>query len=62
MKMPYFIMLINPNGEGAEPMMDSEKENEVAFYSTKDEAQEVCHDHSWAQAFGYEIFCLGNGE
>jgi hypothetical protein len=43
-------------------MMDSEKENEVAFYSTKDEAQEVCHDHSWAQAFGYEIFCLGNGE
>lgn len=60
MKKPYFIMLYNPNGEGATPLTD--EDDGVMFFETKEEALEAGNDSRYAQTFGYEIFNMDNAE
>ena len=57
----YFIMMSNPTGKGASPIVNGEYK-EVMFFETEEEARELAEDHHACSHFGYEIFCLGCGE
>jgi hypothetical protein len=58
MERPFFIMLYNQNGEGAQPMLD--EDDEVAFFATREEALDAGSASKYAQAIGYEIFDMDN--
>lgn len=60
MKNRYFIMMYSQSGETAFPM--ATEEEHVAFFSTVEEARDAANEHFIASNFGYEVFCLGNGE
>lgn len=60
MENEFFIMLYSQSGRYASPIVD-EADN-VVFYPTADACHEAMADHPCAQAFGYEIHCMGLGE
>jgi len=55
MSNQYFIMILNPNGIGASPIIDDDG---IMIFSSRQEAEELAGDHSACQAFGYRIFDL----
>jgi hypothetical protein len=58
MKKPYFIMMYNPDGISATPLTD-ENDN-IAFFETELEAEQVADDHSWASVLGYKIVSMND--
>ena len=54
----YFIMMHNGLG-GAIPIENDS--DGVAFFESEDAARECAENHGACCAFGYEIFCLGEG-
>lgn len=64
MKKPFFIMLYNPSGEHAFPLVTGDDVfgcGDVAFFETFEEADEIAQNHSYAQAFGYVIHNMEEG-
>lgn len=59
MDKPFFIMLLNQRGTCAMPIVD--EEGDVMFYASHDEAKEAMRGHVYAEAFGFEVFEMGNG-
>ncbi len=55
----YFIMMNNQDGSTILPIIN-DAEN-VKFFSTHAAAEKLAMDHSFCRAFGYEIFCRGEG-
>lgn len=67
MNKPYFIMMYNQQGTVAMPIIcndyDEDYDDEgVMFFSTEEDARKLAMNHTYCQAFGYEIFCMGEGE
>jgi hypothetical protein len=42
-------------------MMDEQGE-EVAFFPSKEDAEVAAEENVLGRAFGWEVFCMGNGE
>lgn len=59
MENNFFIMMYHP-AAGAMPITYGESEN-VFFFKTEDHARDLAESHDACQAFGYEIFEMGNG-
>lgn len=55
----FFVMLHCQNGS-ATVMTDDQ--GEVAFYETKEDADYAAFENMLGKAFGWEVFCMGNGE
>ena len=58
----FFIMMNNPSGTGASPIVEGDEHPQVKFFETEEEARDLAEDHHACNHFGYEIFCLGCGE
>ncbi len=56
----YFIMISNQRGDYIFPMIDDNED--VVLFSTFELADAKAKDHMMCEAFGYEIFCRGQGE
>ena len=56
----FFVMLHLRNGD-VTVMLDAKGE-EVAFYETKEDADYAAFENPLGKAFGWEVFCMGNGE
>lgn len=57
----YFVMLNHPNPSvPAVPMVH--EDDEVAFFMTKEEAEEAAKNSFLGEGYGFEVFCLGRGE
>jgi hypothetical protein len=54
----YFVMLTTQDG-GYTPMMQDD--DDIAQYATEQEARENAEQNMLAQAFGYEVFRIGDG-
>lgn len=57
---PYFVMLYTSADVGYVPMIDGD-DNDLAMYDTEDEARSAAQNTSLGEAFGYEIFQMGEG-
>ena len=55
----YFVMLNLQRG-GITPMVDGD--DELALFETQEEAEASAKNNVLGDAFGYEVFCRGNGE
>ena len=58
--MSYFVMLNHPNFP-AIPMTTGDGDL-VAFFDSLDDACHAGHDNVLGESYGFEVFCLGNGE
>jgi hypothetical protein len=56
--MDYFVMLITQKSSFT-PMMN---DDEIAKYETLEDARTAARDNLLGYHFGYEIFCMGEGE
>jgi len=56
----YFVMLNLQRG-GIAPMTFGE-DDELALFDTKELAEEGARNNILGDAFGFEVFCRGNGE
>ena len=54
---PFFIMLYNPRGDGATPIVDDC--DNVLFFSTAREARKEMVGHLYAEAHGFEVHEMG---
>lgn len=63
MSKDFFIMMNHPNGE-IMPMEETanDVDDKVSLFDTRQEAKKIAKDHSFCQAYGYEIFERGTGE
>lgn len=60
MDSDYFVML-NCQFGSVTILMDEEGD-EVAFFETKEDADFAAYENPLGKAYGWEVFCLGNGE
>ncbi len=56
----YFVMLNLQRG-GISPMTLGE-DDELALFETQEEAEASAKNNVLGDAFGFEVFCRGNGE
>lgn len=56
----FFVMLHCQNGSAT--VMTDPDNGEVAFYPTKESADYDASCNLLGKAFGWEVFCMGNGE
>jgi len=56
----YFIMINNQRGNAIMPMIDEEED--VLLFPTFEVAVKYAKNNMMCEAFGYEIFCRGQGE
>jgi hypothetical protein len=56
----YFIMMNNQKGTHISPIVDDDEE--VCLFESEEEAEMCVRDNPYAQACGYEIFKMSNGE
>jgi len=61
MKKRFFIMIYSQDGESALPMVEGDG-NDVKFFDSKEDARIAGSEQICAQAFGFEIFEMGQGE
>lgn len=59
MKNRFFIMMSSQNGDYVLPIVDDDEE--VMLFETEEDARRCGDDHSFCQAFGYEVFERGAG-
>lgn len=58
----YFVMCFHPaKSITAIPMIENE-DGDIAFFETEEEARDIARHNDFADAYGYEIFCMGEGE
>lgn len=60
MEKPFFIMMFNQRGDYASPA--TEDNGDVMLWHTAGEAEEAMRGHIYAEAFGYEVHKLGDGD
>ena len=58
----YFIMINSPDGKGIVPMRENVESQDVCLFNSYRAAAHVADRHWVCEAFGYEIFRVGNGE
>lgn len=56
MEKSFFVMLYNQNGEYASPLIEDVDSDDVTFFESEEEAEEIMSNHPYGQAFGYKIF------
>lgn len=56
----HFVMMYSQDGNHAMPIVDGR--GDVCLYITATDARNAIKDHPFAKAFGFEVFCMGNGE
>jgi len=59
MKNRFFIMMSSQNGDYVLPIVGEDEE--VMLFETQEDAEDCATDHSFCQAFGYEVFERGTG-
>ena len=57
----FFVMLNHPNPNVPALPMTCNDDKDVAFYKTREEAQNDAENNSLGEHFGYNVFELGNG-
>jgi hypothetical protein len=58
---PYFVMIYNQHGS-AMIMHEDDEGFSPAFYADEEDAVNAAEQNAMAQACGFEVFCLGEGE
>ena len=56
----HFVMMYSQSGSHAMPILDGN--GEVELFITVSDAHASMQNHPYAQSFGYEVFCMGEGE
>ena len=60
--LPFFVMLNHPSCPGNYTPMDcGENDFELARFATKEEAEASAKNSALGNAFGYEVFRIGQG-
>ena len=64
MRKPFFIMMYSQSGEMIMPLVEDDESgnSQVLLFASQREAHNTARSQHYCQAFGYEIFCMGEGD